>query len=1573
MARSDAPLSPASPASSADRVIRVFISSTFRDMHAEREELLKFVFPKLRHICESRGVVWGEVDLRWGITDEQKAEVVPICLKEIRRCRPYFIGILGERYGSAPDPFPESLVAEESWLERARDRSVTELEILHGVLNDPDMAAQAFFYFRDPAYIESLPEWERQVYRETPAGAEKLARLKDRIRASPFPVRENYRDPRDLGRLVLEDMTRLIDTLFPEGEPPDTLGRETAGQEAYIRALSQVYVTRPADFDVLDRHAASSGPPLLVTGEPGCGKSALLANWVKHFREKHPDIPVITHFVLATSESLKEAVLLRRLGTELGRAFGLDLEPPAEASGMREFFSRALMMTGDLGRAVVVIDGLERLEDRSRPSDANWLPEEFPPGIRLVIGCSPEGIRLGTANTPDPVIEVLARRGWPVHVLDLLAPDDRRAVVRKYLELSGKTLSRPHEDMIVASEHSANPLFLKTLIEELRQFGSHDELEGRIAHYLQAPSVPALFSLILARYEEDYERDRPGLVGDAFSFFYVADRGLAESELLDLLGTDGAPLPQAIWAPLFLAAEGLLADRGGMISLNSPLIRVALVAAFAGPGSAVAMNRRLAEYFRTRENGPRKLEELPYQLWMADDMAGLRDVMADLPFMEALVEHDLDAAANIWERLEKEGFDFYETYKAIFKDPLEHGDYVGAIFLLMAALGHVHQAVAFGTLLAAWAKLGGDTENAARALNNLGVQCKNAGQFDQALKVFDEAESLSRKNGKPAQLVRALTGRSGVAENLGDLDLALTLNAEAEKICRDLGDRNELAGVLQGRARILEARGDVKGARPLYEEAVRLDRETGRTWGLATALLGLANLSMLAGDLEAAEKHLVEVESLFRRGVSGYLVLGSYLAHKGTLAVDLGRHEEALRLFGQMQDLGTEQGDVQLAAKAKEHAAVVRYNLREFEAALALYLEVEQTAREIKHRGLLLESVTGQANCRHALKETNQASKLYCEAEGLCVEMGLRNRLVELLGDHASLLYVAGRFDEAHALWDRLDAIVLEIEDGKTPTGVLLHKADCALIESNWDEARHISEELGTRIGDSGDDETVHGFFSIRARLFYHDQDYDGSLALYSRMEALARKRNDTKGLAEALGGKALCLHFLKDDDRAVAAFVEAESVAKELGRWDWLADNTLHRSRILRDVGRIPEALEASRALAEAAGKAGRPDLVRAALIEQYAALFDMKRLGEAEAVLSEWERACREAGDLTGLRMSLNNKATLLISQGKPAEAIPALAEAADLARKLGNGADLSRMLGRLATALYSAGKASEARAALAERETLCRTLGDAKDLAETLNMRGWDLSQSGDDSGAIVLFAEAEKLYRELGDNEGLRDSLLYLAQCHYRAGRYAEAANCSEQGEVLDRQAGKKDRLQVDLGFRAAALGALNRQAEAIRVYEEQEALLRDLGRTADLAICLSNQANVHRSTGDAQSALKVYPEAERAAREAGDKATLAQVLADWSEILIGLAAWDEALAVWSRAEADAIERGDQRGLWYYRYVQAHTLAYRKQDARAALAKVEDLMKLPGEAAPDENSLKAVLEMRTQLLAHLGRRS
>ena len=41
------------------------------------------------------------MDLRWGIAEEQgkRKETLKFCLNEIHACRPFFIGLLGERYG----------------------------------------------------------------------------------------------------------------------------------------------------------------------------------------------------------------------------------------------------------------------------------------------------------------------------------------------------------------------------------------------------------------------------------------------------------------------------------------------------------------------------------------------------------------------------------------------------------------------------------------------------------------------------------------------------------------------------------------------------------------------------------------------------------------------------------------------------------------------------------------------------------------------------------------------------------------------------------------------------------------------------------------------------------------------------------------------------------------------------------------------------------------------------------------------------------------------------------------------------------------------------------------------------------------------------------------------------------------------------------------------------------------------------------------------------------------------------------------------------------------------------------
>lgn len=81
--------------------VRVFVSSTFRDMHSERDVLVRSVFPELRRRAAPYGLWVHEVDLRWGVTEEEASRATQLCLAEVCRSQ-LLLGVLGERYGVVP-------------------------------------------------------------------------------------------------------------------------------------------------------------------------------------------------------------------------------------------------------------------------------------------------------------------------------------------------------------------------------------------------------------------------------------------------------------------------------------------------------------------------------------------------------------------------------------------------------------------------------------------------------------------------------------------------------------------------------------------------------------------------------------------------------------------------------------------------------------------------------------------------------------------------------------------------------------------------------------------------------------------------------------------------------------------------------------------------------------------------------------------------------------------------------------------------------------------------------------------------------------------------------------------------------------------------------------------------------------------------------------------------------------------------------------------------------------------------------------------------------------------------------
>ncbi|XP_018423713.1 PREDICTED: NACHT domain- and WD repeat-containing protein 1 [Nanorana parkeri] len=106
------------PAESSNTV-RLFISSTFSDMAEERDALMEIAYPEIQTFCQKHGLTFEVVDMRWGVRDYASVDhmTTDLCLKEIEACKktsigPYFIGLVGNRYGYRPMP---RLIGEEEF------------------------------------------------------------------------------------------------------------------------------------------------------------------------------------------------------------------------------------------------------------------------------------------------------------------------------------------------------------------------------------------------------------------------------------------------------------------------------------------------------------------------------------------------------------------------------------------------------------------------------------------------------------------------------------------------------------------------------------------------------------------------------------------------------------------------------------------------------------------------------------------------------------------------------------------------------------------------------------------------------------------------------------------------------------------------------------------------------------------------------------------------------------------------------------------------------------------------------------------------------------------------------------------------------------------------------------------------------------------------------------------------------------------------------------------------------------------------------------------------------------------
>ena len=929
--------------------VRVFISSTFRDMQSERDHLARVVFPELAQRMAGIGLRLVDIDLRWGVTEDEieQGRLLDVVLDEVERSRPFLVALLGERYGTVPAALQESTVKTRPWLSGLPGHSITALEIIHGVLRDPRLGRRAYFYFRDPGLVDRVPPGRRADYaaEDAVSGAKVLA-LKERIRASGRPILEGYPCRWDdaagkvvgleaFGERVLEDLWTGIREEYPPDAPePDPLVREQRMHEAFADERSRFFAGRDAELSRLTARVEGGKPgPVVMTGALGCGLSAFLARWARVFTGESAGAYVLACHVGASPDSTDGTRLLRYMCGRLKRDLVLAEEIPADDARLPE--TLGLMLLAGLRKErnpVLIIDGIDRVGFR-RPGD----------GVERLLGVIPDRVRLVTGAGRVEAVAALEKRGAEKIVLGPLEEDERRRLVDAVLGEYGRKLDAGRSASLIARAGSGTPLYLRTALEELRLFGSYERLPDKIASL--AEDLPGLFVQVLGRLEEDHGRD---LVSEIFPLIGASRNGLAEPEILALL--DGGPrgrLPRNLWMRLRRSAGFHLSQRGELVGLAHGPMDEAVRSTYA-PGKAV--HERLAGFFRTAPTD-RKLEELPYQLRQAGDWEGLAAALGDLDlFAEARAAGREVEWMGYWRDLEGRS----EPWR-VYQDALESrisrsgadesaAELAAAIGIFLHDLGDLpHVEGFFRRALAVRERTSGPASAAyARSLSDLGGLFYRQGRYREAeesylrsLKVFESADApdrtseaaclnnlaeLYRAQGRFAEsdplYERAVTllesalgpNASGVAQALHNRGRSLFAQgryADAERLFeraariieRDFGEESQaFATVLTGLAAVLEARGDPVRARELAERSVEI---TGRAYGpihprVAAALNNSAMVLKEAGRLDEAEPLYLRAVRIYEEAAgAGSPDLGMTLNNLAQLYQAQGRADDA--------------------------------------------------------------------------------------------------------------------------------------------------------------------------------------------------------------------------------------------------------------------------------------------------------------------------------------------------------------------------------------------------------------------------------------------------------------------------------------------------------------------------------------------------------------------------------------------------------------------------------------------------------------------------------------------------------
>jgi hypothetical protein len=226
------------------------------------------------------------------------------------------------------------------------------------------------------------------------------------------------------------------------------------------------------------------------------------------------------------------------------------------------------------------------------------------------------------------------------------------------------------------------------------------------------------------------------------SLIWAARRGLAEIELLDLLGRDGEPLKQTWWLPFFFAADASLASHDGLVQFGHSYLRDAVSARyFAQAADVNRLHGRLIDYFASQPTSVRQAEELAWHLQRAGEWERLAGLLEDPDFLAKLWENDPAEPEACWARIEEHSdirvADRYETLSK------QGGSHLWMLFArILERFGAPQAALRIWEMMEHSFLEQGDSRSLGYVLNRRGAFYIQMGKSEEALGILAQAESI---------------------------------------------------------------------------------------------------------------------------------------------------------------------------------------------------------------------------------------------------------------------------------------------------------------------------------------------------------------------------------------------------------------------------------------------------------------------------------------------------------------------------------------------------------------------------------------------------------------------------------------------------------------------------------------------------------------------------------------------------------------------------------------------------------------------------------------------------------------